>query len=76
MHSSRSDGRSFASGQFRVEEFRLPVFEGRVGPADKAPLVNVRTVPASVQVNYVAGGAAAQLPVRVSAPGAQQIPAL
>ena len=67
LHSSRSDGRSFTSGQFRVEEFRLPVFEGRVGPADKAPLVNVRTVPASVQVNYVAGGAAAQLPVRVSA---------
>jgi uncharacterized protein YfaS (alpha-2-macroglobulin family) len=57
----------FSSGRFRVEEFRLPVLEGRVGPADKAPLVNVRTVPASVQVNYVAGGAAAQLPVRVSA---------
>jgi uncharacterized protein YfaS (alpha-2-macroglobulin family) len=55
------------SGRFRVEEFRLPVLEGRVGPADKGPLVNVRTVPASVQVNYVAGGAAAQLPVRVSA---------
>ncbi len=58
---------SLASGQFRVEEFRLPVLEGRVGPADKAPLVNVRSVPTAVQVNYVAGGPAAQLPVRVSA---------
>lgn len=59
--------RSFESGSFRVEEFRLPVFEGRVGPADKKPLVRARSVPADVQVNYVAGGGAAQLPVRVSA---------
>jgi len=60
-------GRSFTSGQFRVEEFRLPVYEGRVGPADAAALVNQRAVPASVQVHYVSGGPAAQLPVRVSA---------
>jgi hypothetical protein len=50
-----------------VEEFRLPVFEGRVTPSGKAALVNVKTVPAEVQVNYVAGGPAANLPVRVSA---------
>ncbi len=60
-------GRSFASGQFRVEEFRLPVLEGRVRTTDAKALVNVRSVPVSVQVHYVAGGAAAQLPVRVSA---------
>ncbi|RZL95794.1 MAG: alpha-2-macroglobulin, partial [Variovorax sp.] len=59
--------RSFGTGQFRVEEFRLPVLEGRVGPADKKPLVAVTSVPTDVQVNYVAGGAAANLPVRVSA---------
>ena len=65
---SRTDGqRSFGTGHFRVEEFRLPVFEGRVGPADAKALVNVRAVPTSVQINYVAGGPAAQLPVRVSA---------
>ena len=58
---------SFASGEFRVEEFRLPVFEGRVGPVDGKALVNVRAVPTSVQVNYVSGGPAGQLPVRVSA---------
>ena len=59
--------RSFSSGQFRVEEFRLPVLEGRVGPTDKKPLVRVRSVPTDVQINYVAGGGAANLPVRVSA---------
>ena len=59
--------RSFATGQFRVEEFRLPVLEGRVTPTDKKPLVRVNTVPVDVQINYVAGGGAANLPVRVSA---------
>jgi uncharacterized protein YfaS (alpha-2-macroglobulin family) len=58
---------SFTSGMFRVEEFRLPVFEGRVSPADKNPLVHVKSVPTAVQVNYVAGGPASKLPVRVSA---------
>ena len=60
----------FISGQFRVEEFRLPVFEGRISPAQtaqKKPLVNVKTVPTDVQINYVSGGGAANLPVRVSA---------
>lgn len=56
-----------SSGKFRVEEFRLPVFEGRIAPTDKKPLVNVDSVPADLQVSYVAGGGAANLPVRVSA---------
>ncbi len=60
-------GRSLSSGQFRVEEFRLPVLQGRVGPAQKGPLVNAQAVTADVQVNYVSGGPAANLPVRVSA---------
>ena len=55
------------SGQFRVEEFRLPVLQGRIGPESKEPLVGVTSVPVQVQVNYLAGGPAAQLPVRVSA---------
>lgn len=62
-----SRGRSFTSGEFRVEEFRLPVLEGRIAPADKKPLVRPRSVPTDVQVNYVSGGGAANLPVRVSA---------
>ena len=63
----RGGDRSFESGSFRVEEFRLPVFEGRIAPADKKPLVRARSVPADVQVGYVSGGGAAGLPVRVSA---------
>lgn len=59
--------RSFTSGEFRVEEFRLPVLEGRVVPTEKKALVNVKSVPTDVQINYVAGGGAANLPVRVSA---------
>jgi uncharacterized protein YfaS (alpha-2-macroglobulin family) len=61
------NARSFYTSQFRVEEFRLPVLEGRVTPAGKEPLVNAKSVPVEVQVNYVSGGPAANLPVRVSA---------
>ncbi len=60
-------GRSYFTSQFRVEEFRLPVFEGRVAPAGKEQLVNAKSVPVDVQVNYVSGGPASNLPVRVSA---------
>jgi uncharacterized protein YfaS (alpha-2-macroglobulin family) len=67
LRAAGDQGRSFWSGQFRVEEFRLPVFEGRVTPSGKAALVAPKAVPAEVQVNYVAGGPATNLPVRVSA---------
>ena len=59
--------RSYSTGQFRVEEFRLPVLEGRVTPTEKKALVSVKAVPVDVQINYVSGGGAANLPVRVSA---------
>ncbi len=59
--------KSFSSGQFRVEEFRLPVLEGRITPVEKKALVKVKAVPTDVQINYVAGGGAVNLPVRVSA---------
>jgi uncharacterized protein YfaS (alpha-2-macroglobulin family) len=67
LKANDEKNRSFSSGQFRVEEFRLPVLEGRITPADKKALVNVSSVPTDVQVNYVSGGAAVNLPVRVSA---------
>ena len=63
----RNDEQSFNTGQFRVEEFRLPVLEGSVLPVEKKPLVNARVVPTAVQINYVSGGPASNLPVRVSA---------
>ena len=63
------------SGQFRVEEFRLPVYQGRVAPQDTAPLVGATRVPVQVQLGYVSGGPAAGLPVRVSALTRQLTPA-
>ncbi len=62
-----SSGRNFSTGSFRVEEFRLPVLEGRVTPTDKKALVNVKALPVDLQINYVSGGGAASLPVRISA---------
>ncbi len=59
--------RSFSTGKFRVEEFRLPILQGQIRPVDRKPLVNVKAVPVDVQVSYVSGGAATGLAVRVSA---------
>jgi len=67
LRGKGEQAQSLASGQFRVEAFRLPVLEGHVGPQQKDALVSLRKVPVDVQVHYVAGGAAARLPVRVSA---------
>jgi uncharacterized protein YfaS (alpha-2-macroglobulin family) len=62
---------SFDSGGFRVEAFRLPVFEGRLSTADTTagaqPLIAATEVPVSLQVNYLAGGPAARLQTQVSA---------
>ena len=55
------------SGEFRVEEFRLPVFTGQITPAQKQALVNLKSLDTDVQISYLAGGGAASLPVRVSA---------
>nr|WP_229722475.1 MG2 domain-containing protein [Xylophilus rhododendri] len=60
-------GLSLDTGSFRVEEFRLPVYEGRIAPAGKLPLVNIDALAAQVQIGYVSGGPAAGLPVRLSA---------
>jgi alpha-2-macroglobulin len=65
--AQKGEDRSFQTTQFRVEEFRLPVLEGSIAPADKKPLVNAASLPTSVQINYVSGGPASNLPVRVSA---------
>ncbi|MDW5443637.1 MG2 domain-containing protein [Polaromonas sp. SM01] len=67
LKGSGERSRTFGSGEFRVEEFRLPVLEGRIQPTEKKALINVKAVPTEVQINYVAGGGAVNLPVRVSA---------
>ena len=63
----KPEGKTFFSGQFRVEEFRLPVFEGQIKTSEKGELINPKSVPVDMQVNYVAGGPASNLSVRLSA---------
>jgi len=67
LRDDPDEGWGLYSGSFRVEEFRLPVFTGRIAPVDKGPLIQPTSLPVSVQVAYTAGGPAAGLPVKVSA---------
>lgn len=54
------------SGNFRVEEFRLPLVDAIVsGP--KAVAVAPKELPINVQLNYFSGGGMAQAPARVTA---------
>jgi len=54
------------SGQFRVEEFRVPLVEARLsGP--KGPLVAPAELKIGAQLNYLSGGGMAQTPLRVTA---------
>jgi uncharacterized protein YfaS (alpha-2-macroglobulin family) len=60
---------SVDTGSFRVEEFRLPVFKGSIGIRDQktGALVAAKEAPLAVQIEYVSGGPASNLPVQVSA---------
>ena len=52
----------WTSGSFRLEQFRVPLMKASVQlPAE--PRVGVGAVPVDVSVHYLAGGAAAELPV-------------
>ncbi|RUS66034.1 putative lipoprotein YfhM [Saezia sanguinis] len=60
----------YYTGGFQVEEFRLPVFEGSISvntQGDSKALVQPKDVPLGLQINYLSGGGAAQLPVQISA---------
>ena len=60
----------YYTGSFQVEEFRLPVFEGNIAityPDNNSALVQPREIPLGLQVNYLSGGGASQLPVKISA---------
>lgn len=59
--------RSIQSGEFRVEAFRLPVFQGSVQPLDKGALVQPKILPVAVNLSYLNGGAASGQEVQVSA---------
>ena len=70
--SLKTGDRSFETGSFRVEEFRLPVMRGRIdvrGPDDKPhrDFTKPGSLTAGVAISYTNGGSASALPVRVSA---------
>jgi uncharacterized protein YfaS (alpha-2-macroglobulin family) len=71
-HDGEEDGFSaygpgvFASGFFRVEEFRLPVMAGSI-QWPKGALLAPSTVDVDLNVRYLSGGGAAGLPVRLRA---------
>jgi uncharacterized protein YfaS (alpha-2-macroglobulin family) len=52
------------AGTFRVEEFRVPLMRASIDPP-AAPQVNPERVEIGVQVSYLAGGGAANAPVKV-----------
>jgi hypothetical protein len=56
--------RKWNSGNFRVEEFRIPLTKGTVQPP-ATPLVKAKEVTLDLNVQYLAGGAASLLPVKL-----------
>lgn len=60
-----ADGeRWLAAGSFRVEAFRVPLLRAELQPR-QLPLVRAPSAALDVQVNYLAGGAAGELPVQL-----------
>jgi uncharacterized protein YfaS (alpha-2-macroglobulin family) len=57
---------SWVSGSFRVEEFRVPLVEARLGTA-KTTLVVPRELPLDVQLNHLGGGGVANAPLKATA---------
>src|SRR5690606_4523634 len=64
-------------GEFRVEEFKLPLLTGnlQVHPDGEGPVIAPTRLDADVQINYVAGGPAGRLPVSLSAAMRDRSPA-
>lgn len=56
-------GEWWRTGEFRVEEFRIPLMTGTVVYPSE-PLVSPSEVPIDLTVRYLAGGGAGRLPVR------------
>lgn len=62
------------TGRFRIEAFRLPVFNAQVGlPAVLPPAA--REAAADIRIGWLSGGAAARLPIQVSAQMTPHTPA-
>ena len=62
--SQPKGGESWPSGDFRVEEYRVPLMRGQLKPP-AGELVAPKEVPVDLSVEYLSGGGAARLPVQV-----------
>ncbi|MFZ6747550.1 MG2 domain-containing protein [Undibacterium sp. Ren11W] len=62
---SRYGQGTYTTGSFRVEEFRLPLLQGRITPP-KELQVAPKEIPLAVQLNYLNGGGASGLAVQVT----------
>jgi uncharacterized protein YfaS (alpha-2-macroglobulin family) len=60
----KEPAQAWASGRVRVEEFRVPLLRGVIQPP-VAPLINAREVTLDLNVQYLAGGGAGHLPVKL-----------
>lgn len=67
------NGEEYLPGEasFRVEEFKLPMLKGSITLSsqhqESSVLINPNKIKANIQINYMSGGGAAQLPIQVSA---------
>ncbi len=59
-----SDSSEWVSGWFRVEEFRVPLMRAAIKPPS-GPLIAVSEFPVDLSVQYLAGGGAGKLPVKL-----------
>ncbi|HSR67169.1 MAG TPA: MG2 domain-containing protein [Acidobacteriota bacterium] len=59
----KETGKQWPSGTFRVEDYRVPLATADIRPPD-GPLVSPRTLEFDLNVRYLAGGGAADLPVK------------
>ena len=60
----RKESREWISGRFRMEEFRVPILKGVIQPPTE-PLINIEDVTLDLNVQYLAGGGAGFLPVKL-----------
>ncbi|HYA31808.1 MAG TPA: MG2 domain-containing protein [Thermodesulfovibrionales bacterium] len=56
----------YTSGNFRVEEFRVPLMKAVIQPS-KEPLVNAREADVDLHISYLSGGGASNAPVKLRA---------
>lgn len=63
---NRGGNSFFHTGEFRVEEFRIPLLSAKLNPK-KAILVNPTQLDLDISISYLNGGAAGGLPIELNA---------